>query len=369
MNPKAATLAFVLRPSSRLLAVHDGDSNSPERKGSGSLDIVASVDDPRRFIKILNDPSFRLLTRLQDQLTRVTTEFWHRRGALNLHLPITTNSISSPMGLGSDSLPVKIDLLGQQTYLADSMQFMLEYGCRLADAGAWYVMPSFRGEDADATHLSQFIHSEAEIHGTLADVKTVVEEYLVALTRAALDEFGEEIAAVAGGTEHLEALIAATPFPSLTLDEAVEHLGDDQASVLHDPAGFRTITRTGERRLMAEISPFVWLTHFDHLSVPFYQARVPGTTLAANADLLFGIGEVVGAGERHPDGASTLEALAGHDVPGDEYSWYVAMKEETPMLTSGFGMGVERWMMWVLNHDDIRDLQVVPRLNGHILLP
>lgn len=273
------------------------------------------------------------------------------------------------MGLGSDSLPVKVDLLGQSTYLADSMQFMLEYGCRLADAGAWYIMPSFRGEDADATHLSQFIHSEAEIPGTLHDVKTVVEEYLVALTRAALEEFSEEITAVAGGTQHLEALISSAPFPSLTFDDAVEHLGRDAASVIHDPAGFRRITRAGERRLMAEISPFVWLTNFDHLSVPFYQARVQGTNLAANADLLFGIGEVVGAGERHPDGASTVEALAGHQVPAEDYSWYVTMKEEAPMLTSGFGMGVERWMMWVLNHDDIRDLQVVPRLNGHMLLP
>lgn len=47
-----------------------------------------------------------------------------------MHLPITTGSISSPMGLGSDSIPVKIQLGGRDTYLADSMQFALEYGCR-----------------------------------------------------------------------------------------------------------------------------------------------------------------------------------------------------------------------------------------------
>ncbi len=66
-----------------------------------------------------------------------------------MHLPITTGSISSPMGLGSDSIPVKIQLGGRDTYLADSMQFALEYGCRFFENGVWYIMPSFRGESED----------------------------------------------------------------------------------------------------------------------------------------------------------------------------------------------------------------------------
>ena len=78
----------------------------------------------------------------------------------NMFLPITTGSISSPMGLGSDSLPVKINLNGVPTYLADSMQFLLEYGNRFCKNGVWYIMPSFRGEQEDERHLSQFYHSE-----------------------------------------------------------------------------------------------------------------------------------------------------------------------------------------------------------------
>lgn len=55
-----------------------------------------------------------------------------------MHLPVTTGSISSPMGRGSDSLPVKVKLEGVETYLADSMQFLLEYGCRLTNKGVYY---------------------------------------------------------------------------------------------------------------------------------------------------------------------------------------------------------------------------------------
>ena len=95
-----------------------------------------------------------------------------------MHLPVTTGSISSPMGRGSDSLTVRINLEGIDTYLADSMQFLLEYGCRLNLKGVYYVMPSFRGEKADERHLCQFYHSEAEIPGKLENVMNLVDEYI-----------------------------------------------------------------------------------------------------------------------------------------------------------------------------------------------
>jgi asparaginyl-tRNA synthetase len=274
------------------------------------------------------------------------------------------------MGLGSDSLPVRVELFGLPTYLADSMQFMLEYGCRFSESGAWYLMPSFRGENADATHLNQFFHSEAEIVGGLDDVMRVSEEYVRRLSAAVLNRFADDVERVAGSTDHVSAMLDASTFPRMRLDEAIGHLGDDPSAVQVDPGGWRVLTRAGERRLMREISPFVWVTHFDHLSVPFYQAyEDEGHRTALNADLLFGIGEVLGAGERHVNGEQVRTALAQHEVPESSYDWYVRMKDHRPMRTAGFGLGVERWLMWILDHDDIRDMQLVPRLNGVSLVP
>ena len=39
------------------------------------------------------------------------------------------------------------------------------------------------------------------------------------------------------------------------------------------------------------------------------------------------------------------------------------------MVTSGFGMGIERFLAWVLRHDDIRDMQILPRVNGKAVIP
>ena len=41
-----------------------------------------------------------------------------------------------------------------------------------------------------------------------------------------------------------------------------------------------------------------------------------------------------------------------------------SLREISPLLTSGWGMGTERYLLWVLQQDDIRDLQVFPRLKG-----
>jgi aspartyl/asparaginyl-tRNA synthetase len=328
-------------------------------------------DPQTHFLKATQDTWYHSLVALQDSLTTATVRYWSERGVRFGHLPVTTGSVSSPMGLGSDSSPVRVDLAGVPTYLADSMQFGLEYLTRLAGNGAYYLMPSFRGESNDPTHLSQFFHSEAEIRGGLDDVLAVVESYVRQVTSDLLTDCGEQIELIAGDVSHVERMLAdERPFRRLTFDEAVTRLGGAERYVTTDPVHhWRTLTRAGEQELMRLLGDFVWVTHWDHLAVPFYQAFDETGRYALNGDLLFGPGEVVGAGERHTTGEEALAALRRHRVSADTYSWYVAMKDTSPLRTAGFGMGVERYLMWLLRQDDIRDFQIFLRDTGKNLLP
>lgn len=139
------------------------------------------------FLSTLSTDWYHTIADLENAISCASIDFYRSKQLSTLHLPITTGAIISPMGLGSRSLPVKIKLFGQETYLADSMQFFLEYGCRLHSTGCYYIMPSFRGEDADNRHLCQFYHSEAEIPGTITDVMQFVEEYLRYLCKYILE--------------------------------------------------------------------------------------------------------------------------------------------------------------------------------------
>lgn len=326
------------------------------------------------YLNVLVNPWYKLLVKLENLVSMETMKFYEEKGIITMHLPVTTGSISSPMGRGSDSLPVKVNLEGIDTYLADSMQFLLEYGCRLNEKGVYYVMPSFRGEKADERHLCQFYHSEAEIPGNLEDVMNLVEEYVKYLSKKILENFKEELEKAIGDISHIEKIANYNGnFPRITFNQAEQALkekfGDNINDYIEYNDGWRNITRKAEQELIKIYDGIVWITNYDILAVPFYQKfddDLAGST--KNADLLFGIGETVGCGERHQNDMDLLKSMKLHEVDKEEYEWYIKLKEKYPLQTAGFGMGIERYLMWVLKASDIRNMQICLRFNGEQII-
>src|SRR5262245_26116812 len=163
-----------------------------------------SWNDRDYYLKVPRDSWYRTIADIQSTISFATQDFFRAEGLRTLHLPLITSSISSPMGLGSDSTPVEIELFGVRTYLADSEQFLLEYGCRLFDRGCFCNLPSHRGEAPDHTHLSQFYHAEAEIPGTFDDAVVLAERYLLYLAREILTHHDGMLASIAGSVSHIE---------------------------------------------------------------------------------------------------------------------------------------------------------------------
>ncbi|XP_070703972.1 uncharacterized protein [Pempheris klunzingeri] len=324
---------------------------------------------------------YRNLFQIQNTLFHSTVEYFHSSCQYSYALtPLTTDTISSPMGLGSDSEPVSVNLLGRDIYLADSMQFVLEYFLRFQDnlPGTYYISPSFRGEDPDATHLNQFYHVECELLGDMDNAMSIAEGYVAHLTRSMLKKHSDIILNTAGTLTHVTAMLSKldgkTPLPRVPLDQAIPMMpSTDCSEWVQDgqPQFGRKLTRKGERVLIEKYGGAVWLTEMDHLGVPFYQAYVEGTgrCKAKAADLLLGLGETVGLGERHSTPEMVQEALKHHGVPEQSYKWYINMRQVKPLLTSGWGMGTERYLCWLLQHDDIRDIHIIPRMKGMTYMP
>ena len=122
-------------------------------------------------------------------------------------------------------------------------------------------------------------------------------------------------------------------FPKITFDKAEKELKGihpkDINKYIEYNDGWRNITREGEKEIMRIHNGLIWITNYDILAVPFYQKfdqKLKGTT--KNADLLMGIGETVGCGERHDNYDELLESLKVHEVARDEYEWYINMKRK-----------------------------------------
>lgn len=299
-----------------------------------------------------------------------TNDFYIQRKMLPALMPITCGSVSSPMGLGSDSLPVKISLFEKETYLADSMQFHLEYMLRLLPEGVWYIMPTFRGEDHDARHLNQFFHSEAEIIGSFQDVQKLVNEYVHHLTAWALHHYKKDIELFSGTTKHLEDFLDKQKnIPSISFEDAKKIIPVNIDGIETIAQGIEKVTHAGEAYLADYFGGAVWLTDPPYKSVPFYQAHNEGRNTATCGDLILGKREIVGAGQRHTDAGSLERAMTELQIDPTEYAWYIRMKKEYPLQTSGFGLGIERYVAWLFGHDDIRDIHIIPRLKGIDCVP
>lgn len=323
--------------------------------------------------EILNHKEwFRMLIDLQNIINESTATFYKKKEIKMAYFPITTGSISSPSGKGSDSIPVKVNILGKETYLVDSNQFLLEYSCRLISKGCYYIMPCFRGESCDKRHLSQFYHSECEIPGNLDNVMELVEDYIRFISKEIYDKYRVELEKAIGDISHIEKLINYKGnFKRITFDQAENLLKQSDEKNIKDyiryEDGYRILNDKGEKKLLELNDGMVWITHYDILSAPFYQKSIGKS--AINADLLLGYGEVVGCGERHENNVELMKSLKIHEINEKDYIWYLNMKKNHPLHTSGFGMGIERFFMWLLKCEDIRNLQIFLRMNGKTILP
>ena len=307
--------------------------------------------------------------------------FAHEQHAHNVDLFMLTSSVSSPMGPGSDSEPITIEFGGHKTHLVDSSQFGFEPLLFHGSSMVYCYLPSMRGEDPDHRHLNQFYHCECEMLGSLEDVMVVVEKYLKQLCEMVwqLDAVTTVLSDDAEKTrEMMKRVFETETFPRITFDDAVKLLQEEELAheyIRETPHG-RDITAKGESALLRKmgLTTPLWVTHFDRDRVPFYQKPVPGALdKVFNADLLvpaitahgFG-GELAGSGQRQDTAQEMYESLKRqNDISADSYEWYIELRNQPSYrMTSGFGLGIERFLAWALGKPSIQDVSLYPRLKG-----
>ncbi len=304
--------------------------------------------------------------------------------ALNIDMYMYTPSASSPMGPGSDSKPVHFDFGGHSTFLTDSAQFGFEPLMLNGIERAYSYLPSLRGEDADNRHLNQFYHTEIEVLGDREVSMNIAEGIVKALSEgfSYAPNLFKNISKDPQATMSAFERIAKTEhFPRITFDEACDLLvKNGHGEYVNDTPKGRDISSKGELILM-EILGYdtpVWMTDFDRDRVAFYQKPNPtDTDKVLNADLLFPPliqgsfgGEIIGLGQRQDTVHEIVESLERQEVSGEPYDWYIDLRSDPRyQVTSGFGLGIERYLTWSLALTNIRDAILYPRIKGEISKP
>ncbi len=324
---------------------------------------------------------FEALAIVRHYVKLTSDAYWTGVGAFNVDLFMMTPSISSPMGPGSDSEAISIPFGKYLTNLTDSSQFGFEPLMFHIDK-AYCYLPSMRGEHPDERHLNQFFHCEAEIVGTLDTLLPLVEGYVQALSRTllALTPLVQLMSADFTKTHsHLTHIIESKGFVVKEFDEIYPWLQANSSFHTSDEYG-RNITNEGEVALSREMGDGLpmWVCNYDRDIVAFYQKPHPANSeVVINADLIFPPiiegaigGEIVGAGQRQDNAHEMRESLRRQRIQPDPYAWYVQLRELPGYTTtSGFGLGVERFIAWALGYSDIKNVIHYPRLKNVQTLP
>ncbi len=346
---------------------------------------LPEYDPETHYLQVGKSKYFKDLIILRHHIKMASDYYWSNiQKAYNIDLFMTTPSVSSPMGPGSDSEAIEIKFGNLHTFLVDSSQFGFEPILMNEFEKVYCYLPSMRGENPDKRHLNQFFHCEAEIKGTLDDLKPQIEGYMKYLAKSLLKQ--KEILSHISYNyqvtiQKLESIIHSKSFEEIEFDYAVDLLLKNGFSELvNQTAHGRDISNKGELELMKllKIKAPIWLNNFDRDRVAFYQKpHKNNSDKVINSDLLFPPildtsfgGEVVGAGQRQDTVEELYESLKRQGVNHEPYIWYINLRnQEKYSTTSGFGIGIERFISWVLNRDDIKDAIIYPRLKNVLTRP
>lgn len=121
--------------------------------------------------------------------------------------------------------------------------------------------------------------------------------------------------------------------------------------------------------MVALMGEFVFMTHFPVVMKSFYMQRDPNdNTLTESVDVLApGVGEIVGGSMRMWDYTELMEAYAKNNIDPSAYYWYTDQRRYGSAPHGGFGLGVERFLVWLLNLDSVKEACLFPRYMGRCM--
>lgn len=337
------------------------------------------------YLEITKSKYFKALTVLRHNIKSASDFYWTEvQSAYNVDLFMMTSSVSSPMGPGSDSEAVLIRFGKLDTYLVDSSQFGFEPILMGGLEKVYCYLPSMRGEDPDERHLNQFFHCEAEIVGPLSELIPQIEGYVKFLAQVFL-QMGNILNILSLDSEKTVEIFKQVKkqkkFQEIEFDEAVKLLKENGfGKYVNETTHGRDITSKGELKLTELLNSKlpIWIKNYDRDRASFYQKPyVNNSDKVINADLIFPSiiensfgGEIVGCGQRQDNYEEMLESLNRQNLNHENYEWYMNLRRQPNYkTTSGFGLGIERFITWSLCRNDIKDSILYPRLKNILSHP
>jgi len=311
----------------------------------------------------LRSPRQTAILRVRNEIIQSIRDYMYQNGFILFDTPIFTPNACE----GTSTLFATDYFDLGKAYLAQSGQLYAEAGA-LALGKVYTLGPTFRAENSmTRKHITEFWMMEPEMaYYDIDDDMDLIEDFLSYVIQRVLKNCKSELEQLGRDVSKLEKV--TKPFPRITYDEAVEILIKKNVPLIRK-------TANGEE----EIRPFPWgedfgapheeaiVQDFDKPVMvhrwpaeakAFYMKRDPeNPKIALGVDVLApeGFGEIIGGSQREDDFDELEKRIKEHQLPMEEFQWYLDLRRYGSVPHSGFGLGIERLVSWICNLEHIRE--------------
>jgi len=296
---------------------------------------------------------------VRNELIKATRKFFDERDFVLIDAPILT-----PASVEGTTTLFETDYFDEKAYLSQSGQLYME-AAAMAFGRVYCFGPTFRAEKSKTRrHLMEFWMIEPEM--AFCDNEEnmrLQEEYVSYLVQHVLENCRPQLEILERDISKLEAVVP--PFPRLSYDEAVELLQQHGSEIKWgDDLG-----APDETIIASQFDKPVFIHGFPTQIKAFYfQPHPKRPEIVLGSDLLApeGYGEIIGGGERIHDLDLLMQRLKEHNLPQEQYEWYLDLRRYGSVPHSGFGLGLERTVSWICGLAHLREAIPFPRMLNRI---
>ena len=387
------------------LTASQGQSQSVELQAQ-SVEIVGWVDDPDTYPIQPKKTSFEYLrevahlrprtntlgavARVRHALSMAIHRYYHERGFFWVHTPIITASDAEGAGemfrvstldlANRDAIPrtpegrtdFAQDFFGRETFLTVSGQLNVEtYCCALSKV--YTFGPTFRAENSNTSrHLAEFWMIEPEIaFADLNDNADLAESFLKYIFTALLAERSDDLKFFADRIDkncivRLERFVNSS-FERMTYSDAIAAL-EKSGKTFEFPVRWGIDLQSEHERWLTEEhvkAPVVVMNYPKEIKAFYMRMNDDGRTVAAMDVLAPGIGEIIGGSQREERLDCLDRRLSELNLDAKHYSWYRDLRRYGTVPHAGFGLGLERTIIYATGMANIRDVIPFPRTPGN----
>lgn len=295
------------------------------------------------------------IMRVRHTFEQALRSWLDREGFIGADTPLLTPSACE----GTTTL-FETTYFDQKAYLSQSGQLYNE-ALAMALGKVYCFGPAFRAEKSKTRrHLIEFWMLEPEMaFCDLDGCLEVVEQMLSYAVQEVVKRSAADLRLLERDPEVLEKV--RPPFPRISYDDALQILREEGLEI---PWG-EDLGAPHEAAISARFDRPVFVHRYPTKAKAFYMKPDPARPeVVLSADLLApeGYGEIVGGGQRIDEYELLRQRIEEHGLPVQDYEWYLDLRRYGSVPHSGFGLGIERTLSWILHLEHVREAIPFPRM-------